>query len=172
MQEKLKELNKYESMEKNKEKMLTLTNELLSCRAPSPFYLVFLFEHMIMFQIKSLKEGIPWQIVTPSQFLETFTQSEFSEQNLLCELYLPDRACLMDTQAKLVPHIGNNQLRSFTYFINNHVHWLSASQTIRRNEDSSTLWIQGEPRAPLFLIDKHKRKITFLDKFNQLVVFQ
>ena len=75
------------------------------------------------------------------------------------------------TQSNPFPHIVDIHLRSFTSFFNNHVHWLSASQTIKRNEDSSTLWIQGEPRAPLFLIDKHKRKITFLDKFNQLVVF-
>ena len=59
MQEKLKELNKYESMEKDKEKMLTLTHELLSYRAPSPSYPVCLFEQRIMFQIKALKEGRP-----------------------------------------------------------------------------------------------------------------
>ena len=44
MQENLKELKKYESMEKDKEHMLTLTHELLSCRAPSLSYPIFLFE--------------------------------------------------------------------------------------------------------------------------------
>ena len=94
-------------MEKNKEQMLTLNNDLLSYRSPSLSYHIFLFEQMIMFHIKALKEGRPWNIVTPSQFLETFTQSEFSEHNLLCELYLHDRECLMDSQDNPVPHIGD-----------------------------------------------------------------
>ena len=158
-------------MENNKEQMLTLNLELLSCRSPSPSHPVFLFEQMIMFQIKALKEGRPWQIVTP-QFLETFTQSEFFEQNLLCELYLHDRACMMDTEANPVPHIGDIHLRSFTSFVNNNVRWLSASHTILRNEDNSTSWIHGEPRSPLFLIARHKRNLTFSDKVNQLALFQ
>ena len=58
MWEKLKELKKYEAMEKNKEQMSTLTHDLLSCRAPSLSYPVFLFEHMILFQIKALNEGL------------------------------------------------------------------------------------------------------------------
>ena len=93
----MKELNKFKSMQKDKEQMLTLTQELLICRAPSPSYPVFLFEHMTLFKIKALKEGISWEIVTPSQFLETFTQGNFSEQNLLCELYLNEIAYLMDS---------------------------------------------------------------------------
>ena len=155
-------------MDKNKEQMLTLTKELLSCRAPSLPYPVFFFEQMIKLQIKDLKEGRPWKIVTPSQFLETFTHSEFSEQNLLCELYLHDKACLMDTQNNPVPLIGEIHLSSFASFVNNRVHWLSASHTIRKNEESLTLWIQREPRAPLFVISRHKRNLTFLYKFQQL----
>ena len=49
MREKLKELKKYESMEKNKEHMVTLTQDLLSYRAPSPSYPVFFFEQIIIF---------------------------------------------------------------------------------------------------------------------------
>ena len=97
MRDKLKELNNYQSMEKNKEQMLNLTHELLSYGGPSLSYPVFLFKQMILFQIKALKKGRHWKIVTPSQFLETFTQSEFFEQNLLCELYLHARARMMDT---------------------------------------------------------------------------
>ena len=78
----------------------------------------------------------------------------------------------MDTQANPVPHIGDIHLISFSSFVINHVCWLRASQTIRRNEDSSTPWIHGEPRGPLFLITRHKRNLKFLDKTNQLDVFQ
>ena len=64
-------------MQKDNEQMLTLTQELLSCRAPSPSYPVFPFEQMALFKIIVLKEGRSWQIVTPSQFIETFTRSDF-----------------------------------------------------------------------------------------------
>ena len=57
--DKLKELKTYEAEEKDKGNMLTLNHELLSCRAPYSSYHVFLFEQMIMFQIKALKEGRP-----------------------------------------------------------------------------------------------------------------
>ena len=73
MREKLKELKKYEYMEKDKELMLTLSHELFSCKPPSPSYPIFLFEHMTLFHIKDLKEGSTSQVVTPSQFLETLT---------------------------------------------------------------------------------------------------
>ena len=65
MQEELKELIKFKFMQKEKEQMLTLTQDLLSCRAPSPSYHVFLLEHMTLFKIKDLKKGRPWKIVTP-----------------------------------------------------------------------------------------------------------
>ena len=71
MQGELKELKKFKSMQKDKEQMFALTQDLLSCRAPS--YPMFLFEHMTLFKIKALKEGRSWQIVTPPHFLETFT---------------------------------------------------------------------------------------------------
>ena len=79
---------------------------------------------------------------------------------------------MMDTQANQVPHIGDIHLRSFNSFVNNHVRWLSASHTIQRNEDISTLCIRGEPRSHLFFIARHKRNLTVTDKVNQLVVFQ
>ena len=60
MQEEMKELKKFKSMQKEKEQMFTLTQKLLSCRAPYPSYPVFLFEQMTMFKIKALKEGRSW----------------------------------------------------------------------------------------------------------------
>ena len=161
MQEKLKELNKYEYMEKDKELMLTLSHELFTCKPPSPSYPIFLFEHMTLFQIKDLKEGSTSQVVTPSQFLETLTQSEFVCTKLLCELYLHDKTYLMDTKANPFPYIGDIILRSFTSFVLNHVCQLRPSQTIRRNEENFTLWIRGEPRAP-YPFDFQAQEIPFI----------
>ena len=73
MKDEMKELNKFKSTQKDKEQMLPLTQELLSCRDPYLSYPIFIFEQMTLFKIKDLKEGGSWKIVTPSQFLETFT---------------------------------------------------------------------------------------------------
>ena len=132
IQEELKKLRKYKSMHKEKEQMCTLTQELLSCRDPSPSYPVFLFQQMTLLKIRALKEGRPWKIMTTPHFLENFTRSDFAEHNFLCELYLHEMACLMDPQSNPVPHIGDIHLRSFTSFVTNHMHQWNASQTIHR----------------------------------------
>ena len=44
VQKELKELNKFDSMQKEKDQLYILSRELMSSRAPSPSYLVFLYE--------------------------------------------------------------------------------------------------------------------------------
>ena len=63
--------------------MHILIQELLSCRAPSPSHPVFLYERMVLFKIRALKEGRPYQLFSTPKFLETFIKSDFSDQNLL-----------------------------------------------------------------------------------------
>ena len=63
LQEEVKELRRYKSMKKEKEQMYTLTQEFPCCKAPSPSYPVFLFEHMTMFKRRALKEGKPCPIM-------------------------------------------------------------------------------------------------------------
>ena len=65
------------SMQKEKDQMYALSQELLSSRAPSPSYPVFLYEQMTLFKLKALQEGRPYQLLIPSQFLETFLSSSF-----------------------------------------------------------------------------------------------
>ena len=122
LQEELKELRKYKSLQKEKEQIYTLNQELLRCRDPSPSYPIFLFEQMTMFKMSVLKEGKPCQIMTTPQFLETFTQSDFFEQKLLCELYLHEMACIMDPLSNYVVHLGDIHLRAPTSFVTNHMH--------------------------------------------------
>ena len=68
----------------------------------------------------------------------------------------------MDSQANLVPYIGDNHLRSFTSFITNHVCWLMASQTNKRIEDISTVWILAKPEDPILSIYRNKKDLSFL----------
>ena len=74
--------------EEGKKQMYNLIHELLSCRAPSPYYSIFLYGKITIFKIKSLMEGIPYQFITYSHFLVGFVQTHLPEQNFLCELYL------------------------------------------------------------------------------------
>ena len=72
IQKELKELKNFKSMQVEKDQMYTLSQELLSTRAPSPSYPVFLFEQFICFKLKPVKEGRPYEMATSAQFLETF----------------------------------------------------------------------------------------------------
>ena len=89
----MKELKKFKSMQKEKYQLCALFQELMSFRAPSPSYPVFLYEQLTFFKLKYLKEGRPFRLTPSAQFLETFMESSFTEQNLLCEFYLHEMAC-------------------------------------------------------------------------------
>ena len=79
MRKELKELKKFKSMQKEKDQLYILSQELLSTRAPSTSYTVFLFEQFIWFKLKAVKEGRPYEMETSTQFLETFMESNFIE---------------------------------------------------------------------------------------------
>ena len=110
--------------------------------------------------------------MTTPQFLETFTESDFSEQNSLCELYLHEMDFMMESQYNPIPHLGDIHLREFTSFVTNHMHWWVPSATIHRNEDNSTLWIHGETRVLVPLISRYKKHLSSPEKVNQLVAFR
>ena len=79
-------------------------------------------------------------------------ESSFTEQNLLCELYLLEMACPLDRYSNPAPYLGDVHLRDFSSFVSNHVQWESSFQTISQNEANSNLWIRHEPQSPLLLL--------------------
>ena len=87
--------------------MYALFQELMSFGAPSPSYMVFLYEKLNLFKLKSLKEGRRYQLASSAKFLETFMESSFTEQNLLCEFYLHEMACPMDLHSNPTPYLGD-----------------------------------------------------------------
>ena len=101
--------------------MYILSRELMSSIAPSPSCPVFLYEQFTWFKLKALKEGRPYEVASSDKFLETFMESNFTEQNLLCELYLHEMDCPMDRYSNPAPHLSDVQLRDFASFVNNHV---------------------------------------------------
>ena len=145
VQRELKELNKFKSMQKEKDQLYAFSMELMSFRDPSPSYSVFLYEQLNLFRLKALKEGRPYQLTPSAQFLETFMERSFTEQNLLCEFYLHEMDFPMDLHSNLAPYLGDVQFRDFPYFVHNHVQWERAFQTTSQNEANSNLWIRIEP---------------------------
>ena len=65
VQKEMKKLKKFKSMQKEKDQLYALFQEIMSFRAPSPSYQVFLYEQLTLFKLKALKEGRPYQL-TPT----------------------------------------------------------------------------------------------------------
>jgi len=133
-------------MQKEKEQMYALSQELLGTRVPSSSYPVFLFEQSVWFKLRVVKEGRSFEITTSAKILETFLRSNFEDQNLLCELYLHEMACPLDRHSNPVPFSGDVQLRAFASFVSNHAQWERYFQTFSHNEAHSNLWVQSEPQ--------------------------
>ena len=139
-------------MQKEKDQLYILSQELLSTMEPSPSYPVFLFEQFIWFKLKAIKEGRPYEMETSVHFLETFMESNFIEKNLVCELYLHEMACPLDHHSNPAPYLGDVQLRAFSTFVSNHVQWGRYFQNFSHNVANTNLWIQSEPQSPRLLL--------------------
>ena len=94
---------------------------------------------MTLFKIKAVKKGRPHKIALSFDFMDTFSHSEIEEQHLLCELYLHEFSCPMDIRYNITPLVWDIQIRDFTSFVNNHVTWGNAFQTVRKNEVNASL---------------------------------
>ena len=126
---------------------------------PSFSYTVFLFEQFIWFKLRAVKEGRPYEIATSAKLLETFLESDFEEQNLLCELYLHELACPLDHHSNPIPFSGDVQLRDFSSFVSNHVQWEISFQNFSHNEAHSNLWIRSKPQNPRLLLARHQNVV-------------
>ena len=111
-------------------------------------------------QLRDFKEGIPYEIATLAKFLETFLESDFEEQNLLCELYLHELACPLGLHSNPVPFSSDVLLRYFSSFVSNHVQWEISFQTFSHNEAHSNLWIRSEPQNPHLLLARHQSVLS------------
>ena len=147
-------------MQVEKDQLYTLSQELLGTRVPSSSYPMFLFEQFIWLTLRAVKEGRLYEITTSAKFLETFMESDFEEQNLLCELYLHEMACPLGRHSNPIPFSGDVQLRDFSSFVRNHFQWERSFQTFSHNEAHSNLWIQSVPHNPRLLLARHQNVLS------------
>jgi hypothetical protein len=76
-----------ELLKKEKRQMSSLLGAILSCRAPSPTYFVFLHERYFLFQFRAIAAHKPHNITSPETFLGVYYKSNTEDRNLLCEFY-------------------------------------------------------------------------------------
>jgi hypothetical protein len=129
-----------------------LMQKLLATRKPSCNYSLFLMERLIWFQIKSIIEGKPHEVISSADFIKTFVAASTRDQHLLCEAYFHNEAIPENRLLNINPLVGDVQLRAFTSFLLNQIIWQGDFSAAKSNEDNRLLWIRPEPqRAATFI---------------------
>jgi hypothetical protein len=137
--------------------MFDLAQKLLAARKPSSNYSLFLIERLTFFQIQSIKEGRPYAVINPTDFVKTFAEASTSDQHLLCEAYLHNEAIPENRQLNLNPLVGDTQIRAFISFLTNQITWKNDFLAAKHNEDNRLLWIWPEPQnAATFVAEYHQ----------------
>ena len=103
-------------------------------------------ERLSLFQIKSIKEGRPYAVFKPEDFVQNFIEASTIDQHLLCEVYLHNEAIPENWQLNLNPLVGDIQIWAFTSFLNNQIIWQDDFLAAKHNEDNCLLWIRPEPQ--------------------------
>ena len=107
LQNEMRKLKKFSSMQKEKDQVYALSRELIGTRKPPSSYPVFLVKQFVWFKLKAVQEGRSFEIATSEKILETFLGRNFEEKNLLCELYLHEMVCPLDRHSNPVPFAGD-----------------------------------------------------------------
>jgi hypothetical protein len=129
-----------------------LVQKLLATRKPSCNYSLFLMERLTWFQIKSIIEGKPHEVIQSADFIKTFVAASTRDQHLLCEAYFHNEAIPENRLLNINPLVGDIQIRAFTSFLLNQIIWQDDFLAAKHNEDNRLLWIRPEPqRAATFI---------------------
>ena len=118
----------------------------MATRKPACNYSLFLMERLMWFQIKSIIEGKPHEVISSIDFIQTFAVASTRDQHLLCEAYFHNEAISENRQLNLIPLVGDIQLRAFASFLHNQIIWQDDFTVAKHNEDNRLLWIRPEPQ--------------------------
>jgi hypothetical protein len=137
-------------------KVFDMMQQLMATRKPSCNYSLFLMERLIWFQIRSVIEGKPHEVISSIDFIQTFEAASTKDQHFLCEAYFHNEAILENRTLNINPLVGDVQLRAFTSFLLNQITWQGDFSAAKNNEDNRSLWIRPEPqRAAIFIAQYH-----------------
>jgi hypothetical protein len=116
-----------------------MMQKLMATRKPSCNYSLFLMERLMWFQIKSVIEGKPHEVILSADFIKTFVASSTRDQHLLCEAYFHNEAIPENRLLNINPLVGDVQLRFFTSFLLNQIIWQGDFSAAKNNEDNRLL---------------------------------
>jgi hypothetical protein len=152
-------------------KIFDMMQQLMATRKPSCNYSLFLMERLMWFQIKSIIEGKPHEVISSIDFINTFAAASTRDQHLLCEVYFHNEAIPENRALNINPLVGDVQLRAFTSFLLNQITWQGDFSAAKSNEDNRGLWIRPEPqRAAIFISQYYAflRKTGMTEHIQQL----
>jgi hypothetical protein len=137
-------------------KVFDMIQQLMATRKPSRNYSLFLMERLMWFQLRSIIEGKPHEVISSIDFIQTFEAASTKDQHFLCEAYFHNEAILENRTLNMNPLVGDVQLRAFTSFLLNQITWQGDFSAAKNNEDKRSLWIRPEPqRAGIFIAQYH-----------------
>jgi hypothetical protein len=137
-------------------KVFDMIQQLMATRKPSCNYSLFLMERLMWFQLRSIIEGKPHEVISSIDFIQTFEAASTKDQHFLCEAYFHNEANLENRTLNMNPLVGDVQLRAFTSFLLNQITWQGDFSAAKNNEDKRSLWIRPEPqRAGIFIAQYH-----------------
>jgi len=157
--------------------MFDLVQKFLASRKPSSNYSLFLIERLAFFKIKSIKEGKPYAVFKPEDFVQTFAEDSTTDHHLLCEVYLHNEAIPENKQLNLNPLVGDIQIWALVYFLTNQITWKNYFLDTKHNEDKCLLWIWSEPQNAATFVAKYykffkKPRMTQYIRQLQVTVLQ
>jgi hypothetical protein len=136
-------------------KAFDMMQKLMATRKPSCNYSLFLMERLMWFQIKSIIEGEPHEVISSADFIKTFVAASTRDQHLLCEAYFHNEAIPENRVLNINPLVGDVQLRAFTSFLLNQILWQGDFSAAKNNEDNRLLWIRPEPQGAATFISQY-----------------
>jgi hypothetical protein len=136
-------------------KIFDMMQQLMATRKPACNYSLFLMERLMWFQIKSIIEGKPHEVISSIDFIQTFVAASTRDQHLLCEAYFHNEAIPENRSLNINPLVGDVQLRAFTSFLLNQITWQGDFSAAKNNEDNRGLWIRPEPQGAATFISQY-----------------
>lgn len=153
---------------KQMDTLCSLYNDVLSCRAPSKNYALFLLEQYLQLKIKAVKVGAPIQINIVNDFIDYCKHYGVKFQRLLCEFYLHNLVLDQETELNHSPFVGDIQFQLFISFGVNHIKWLKAYNSLQRQENDLDLWVRAKPSNPVQLWRAHRNLMNILGVIETL----
>jgi hypothetical protein len=78
----------------------------MTTRKPSYNYSLFFMERLMWFQLRSIIEGKPYEVISSIDFIQTFEAASTKDHHFLCEAYLHNEAILENRTLNMILLLG------------------------------------------------------------------